>query len=168
MTADSFRKLLKPLATRIPAARSEDLDALLESRAMKSIELRERTEKDVMDYLEGLREAIPGLFITHHLYGGDYVVGARSLVPHGDWHGRPIMCLNRIDFAIHVDLDDEELRIICRSTVLNRDFDALRFVAPIDADDKQALEDFVEQCCLHFAGRYFERVKTDQQVRVVA
>ena len=168
MTADSFRKLLKPLATRVPAARNENLAALLESRAMKSIELREQTEKDVMAYLEGLREAIPGLFIAHHLYGGDYVVGARSLVPHGDWHGRPIMCLNRIDFAIHVDLDDGELRVTCRSTVLNRDFDALRFAAPTDGDNQEALENFVEQCCLHFAGRYFERVKTDQQARVVA
>ena len=152
MNPENFRNLLKPLKEKSFVRQAPA--SLGDSEALKAVQLREKIEDSIRPYLEGLIEVIPALAVTHRLYDGAYVVGVRCVEPHGDWHGRPIRALNRLDFLIRVVPGTGKLRVSCRSTALNHDYATTRFTAPSDGhwDD---LDQFVEQSCLTFADHYF-------------
>jgi len=150
-TADAFRRLREQARRPRPAARTP-----LASRALQSIDLRERIEARLRPALDALQEAVPELQPVRRVDSGAWVLGlARHLQP-ADRAGRAARPFSRIEFAVEVEGDLDTCAITCRATAFDRDLPTkLEVFRTTDLRD-EAIDKLAEECCLEFARRYHE------------
>ncbi len=150
-TADMFRRLREQARRPRPAA-----STLPASRALQSIDLRERLESRLRPALVALNEALPELQPVRRVDSGAWVLGlARHLQP-GDRAGRAARPFSRIEFTVEVESDLGTCAITCRATAFDRDqptrLEVYRIAELADAE----VDKLAEECCLEFARRYLE------------
>ncbi len=129
-------------------------------RALLALDVREAFERLLEPYLSALRDELPQLWPRRRLYDGAWVLGLEADLPHGSFKGSPYKAFNRLEFALSMDTENGEYALICSCTVFDTDLPTEDMSGPMGGrllDQREALESFVEGCCLRFAECFFEQ-----------
>ena len=151
--ADHIRPLKLARAQRRRTRRGADLTG----RALAAIQHRENVEQLLQPYLDTLRDAIPELWPRRRLFDGCWVLGLEADLPCGTYKGRPYRAYSRLEYAIRIDLANDEFSVKCSTTVFDRDAESDVFEGSLSSLDEDALSIFIEHHCLLFATRFFKQ-----------
>lgn len=145
------------IAQHITSPHAAPPAALLQSPALRSLQILDEIEQHWEGMLEELREHIPRLRSQRAFYDGAWVLGLRVGGRTLDDAENATLPFSRLDIQIKLDKARENAALTSCITVRNRDEPRQSLETRLDDAGYKALRDFLENAAFTFVDRYFDR-----------